>query len=82
MTISGRPFLLHLHHQVELDGFLLPDGRAVVIDDPEYGLTSAAASIADLLRGYGGGHVTWPGPHPTHHLEGCPHDLHPVQDAP
>lgn len=57
--LPGRPIRLHLPHQV-LDGFLLPDGWAVAVDDPEYGLTSAAPSLADLIRGYGGGHVEWP----------------------
>ncbi|MEI5522511.1 hypothetical protein WB388_18070 [Streptomyces brasiliscabiei] len=73
MSDRVRPFLLHLPHQV-LDGFETADGWAVAIDDPEYGLTSAAPTPADLIRGYGGGHIEWPEPDPTHHQhEGGPH---------
>ena len=61
-----RPFRLHLPHQV-LDGFVLADGQAVAVDDPEYGLTSAAPTLADLLRGYGGGRIEWPEHHPAPH---------------
>ncbi|MFM9542295.1 hypothetical protein [Streptomyces turgidiscabies] len=39
-----------------------PDGTAVAVDDPEYGLTSSAPTVDDLVRGYGGGHITWPDP--------------------
>ncbi len=55
MSSIGRPFRLHLPHQV-LDGWELGDGQALVIDDEGYGLTSAA-TLTDLLRGYGGGHI-------------------------
>lgn len=58
-----RVFRLHLRHQVVLDGWVEADGRAVAVDDPEYGLTSSADSPDDLIRGYGGGHITWPGQH-------------------
>lgn len=57
-----RLFRLHLRHQV-VDGWIEPDGRHVTVDDPEYGLTSAAPTAADLIRGYGGGHITWPDQH-------------------
>ncbi|MGW0821806.1 hypothetical protein [Streptomyces sp. NPDC002845] len=64
----GRPFRLHLPHQAVLDGWVEPDGQAVAVDDPDYGLTTSAPTIADLLRGYGGGHITWPDQHdPTPH---------------
>lgn len=64
MTV-GRPFRLHLPHQV-LDGWVLADGQALVIDDGGYGLTSAA-TLPDLVRGYGGGHIEWPEQVPTQH---------------
>ena len=73
MTAQPRPFRLHLPHQV-LDGWLTADGWAVAIDDLEYGLTSAAPTPEDLIRGYGGGHIEWPDDNPTHHQhEGGPH---------
>lgn len=57
-----RPFRLRLPHQV-LDGWELSGGQAVAVDDPEYGLTTAAPTLVDLIRGYGGGHITWPDEH-------------------
>lgn len=71
----GTAFRLHLWHQV-LDGWIAPDGQAVVLDDPEYGLTTSAPTVDDLLRGYGSGHITWPHQHdapPAQH-EGEPGD--------
>ncbi|MFF3891357.1 hypothetical protein [Streptomyces sp. NPDC001914] len=53
----GQPFRLHLPHQV-LDGWELTDRQALVIDDGGHSLTSAATT-ADLIRGYGGGHLEW-----------------------
>jgi hypothetical protein len=49
-----------------LDGWVLADGQALVIDDGGYGLTSAA-TLPDLVRGYGGGHIEWPEQVPTQH---------------
>ena len=73
MTDGARPFRLHLPHGQVLDGFETADGWAVAIDDPEYGLTSAAPTPDDLIRGYGGGHIEWP-EDPTHNQhEGGPH---------
>ncbi|MFJ7049020.1 hypothetical protein ACIQVC_37280 [Streptomyces sp. NPDC101112] len=69
MTGHVRPFRLYLSHQV-LDGWEAPDGLAVAVDDPEYGLTSAAPTLADLIRGYGGGHIEWPEHHTNHQQEG------------
>lgn len=72
---SGTAFRLHLRNQV-LDGWIEPDGQAVALDDPEYGLTTSAPTVDDLLRGYGSGHITWPGRHdapPAQH-EGEPGD--------
>ncbi|WP_330339378.1 hypothetical protein [Streptomyces sp. NBC_00557] len=64
-SVPAVTFRLHLPHQV-LPGFLLPDGWAVAIDDLEYGLTSAAPSLPDLIRGYGGGRLEWPEHDPTY----------------
>ncbi|MCX4974255.1 hypothetical protein [Streptomyces sp. NBC_00620] len=63
---QGRHFHLHLHHHV-FDGWELEDGQALVVDDPIYGLTSAAPTLADLIRGYGGGHIEWPDHDPEQH---------------
>lgn len=57
LTFSiGRPFRLHLSHQV-LDGWELTDRQALVIEAGGHSLTSAAT--ADLIRGYGGGQLEW-----------------------
>ncbi|MEW2631810.1 hypothetical protein AB0903_09155 [Streptomyces sp. NPDC048389] len=56
-----RGFRLHLRHGQILDGAAFPSGRCLVIDDPEFGLASAAASEEDLLRGYPGARIEWPG---------------------
>lgn len=55
-----RGFRLHHNGQV-LDGAEFPSGRTFVIDDPEYGLASAATSMEELLKGYHGARVEWPG---------------------
>ncbi|MCX4993821.1 hypothetical protein [Streptomyces longwoodensis] len=64
-AVPGRPFRLHPRHAV-VDGFLTADGWAVAIDDPEYGLTTAAPSVEDLIRGYGGGRIEWAPDGPQH----------------
>lgn len=53
----GRPFRMHLPHQV-IDGWELAHGQALVIDDGGHSLTSAP-TLADLVRGYGGARTTW-----------------------
>ncbi|WP_055532729.1 hypothetical protein [Streptomyces graminilatus] len=58
----GTVFRLHLRHRV-FDGWIEPGGQAVAIEDPEYGLTTCAPTVEDPLRGYGGGHITWPDQH-------------------
>lgn len=63
---DGRPFRLHLAHRV-FDGWELADGQALALEDPDLGLTAGAASVDDLLRGYGGGRIEWLRPHPTTH---------------
>ncbi|MFF9097601.1 hypothetical protein ACF1AX_31325 [Streptomyces sp. NPDC014802] len=54
-----RGFRLH-HNGRVLDGAEFPSGRVLVVDDPEYGLASAAVSLEELLKGYHGARVEWP----------------------
>jgi crotonobetainyl-CoA:carnitine CoA-transferase CaiB-like acyl-CoA transferase len=56
----ARGFRLHLSHGQVLDGAAFPSGRCLVIDDPEFGLASAAASEEELLRGYPDARIEWP----------------------
>ncbi|REE62155.1 hypothetical protein BX257_4768 [Streptomyces sp. 3212.3] len=56
----ARGFLLHLAHGQVLEGAQFPGGRVVVIDDPQWGLSTMAGSVGELLAGYGGGRVEWP----------------------
>lgn len=74
-----RRFRLHLRHRV-FDGWIEPGGQAVAVDDPEYGLTTSAPTVEDLLRGYGGGHIQWPDEQhhePPEQHEGEPGDRDP-----
>lgn len=48
----ARPFRLVLPGKRVLDGAVFPNGQAVVIDDPEAGLSSGAASLEQLVAGY------------------------------
>lgn len=59
MTAFTQGFRLHLADGRVLDGAAFPSGRAVVVDDPEYGLASAATSLDELLKGYHGARVEW-----------------------
>lgn len=54
-----RGFKLHLRSGDVLDGAAFPSGRAFVVDDPEYGLASAASSVDELLKGYHRARVEW-----------------------
>ncbi|MEU9208506.1 hypothetical protein AB0D27_11265 [Streptomyces sp. NPDC048415] len=56
-----RGFRLHLSDGRYLDGAEFPSGRVYVVDDPEYGLATAATSMDYLLKGYHGARVEWPG---------------------
>ncbi|MFC7909031.1 hypothetical protein [Streptomyces nigra] len=47
----ARPFRIVQGKQV-LDGAVFPNGQAIVIDDPETGLSSGAPTLAQLLTGY------------------------------
>ncbi|MFI6700291.1 hypothetical protein ACIBJC_15160 [Streptomyces sp. NPDC050509] len=60
MDPSVEHFRLHPRYGEPIVGRLLPDGRALVLDDPEYGLVTGAASTEDLVRGYPGSHIEWP----------------------
>lgn len=56
----ARGFRLVQRDGRALDGAAFPSGRAFVLDDSEYGFGTAAASVADLLRGgYHGATVEW-----------------------
>lgn len=55
-----RGFRLH-HNRRIYDGAEFPSGRVYVIDDPEYGLATAATSMEHLLSGYHGARVEWAG---------------------
>ncbi|ELP71020.1 hypothetical protein STRTUCAR8_05556, partial [Streptomyces turgidiscabies Car8] len=48
----ARPFRLVGPGTRALDGVVFPNGQAVVVDDPEQGLSSGAASLEQLLAGY------------------------------
>ncbi|MFG2589077.1 hypothetical protein [Streptomyces sp. NPDC048438] len=59
MTAYARGFRLHVRGRV-LDGAEFPNGRVIVVDDPEWGLCSGARS-ADLLQVcYPGSRIEWP----------------------
>ncbi|MFI7014408.1 hypothetical protein [Streptomyces sp. NPDC050164] len=59
MTGFTRGFKLHLRDGQVLDGAAFPSGRAVVIDDPEYGLATVATSVDELLKGYHRARIEW-----------------------
>lgn len=60
MTGFTRGFRLHLRGGQVLDGAAFPSGRCLVIDDPQFGLASVAASEKELLRGYPDARIEWP----------------------
>ncbi|WP_432247688.1 hypothetical protein ACRAR1_06995 [Streptomyces sanyensis] len=61
----ARGFRLHLYGGEVLHGVQWPDGRALVVDDPEAGLATAAVSVQALLAGgYHGARLEW-APAPT-----------------
>lgn len=55
----ARPFRLHLGHGQVLDGACFPSGKCLVIDDPDFGIASAATTTDDLVRGYPGSRIEW-----------------------
>lgn len=60
MPAFTRGFRLH-HNGRVLDGAEFPSSRTFVIDDPEYGFATIATSMEELLKGYHGARVEWPG---------------------
>ena len=55
-----RGFRLH-HNGRIIHGAEFPGGEVIVADDPQCGLGTAALSLEDLLKGYHGARVEWPG---------------------
>ncbi|WP_432169100.1 hypothetical protein [Streptomyces sp. 1222.5] len=55
-----RGFRLNLTDGRHLDGAEFPSGRVFVLDDPDYGLATAAVSLDELVKGYHGATVEWP----------------------
>lgn len=55
-----RGFRLH-HNGRIIHGAEFPGGEVIVADDPQYGLGTAAQSLEELLKGYHGARVEWPG---------------------
>lgn len=67
VTAYARGFRLHLAHGRVLDGAEFPNGRVIVMDDPEWGLCSGARA-ADLLQaGYPGARIEWSHQTPSEH---------------
>ncbi|WP_329356944.1 hypothetical protein [Streptomyces anulatus] len=56
----ARPFRLVQRHGPALDGAEFPNGRVVLMDDPDWGLCSGARSLDLLLRhGYPDARIEW-----------------------
>ncbi|MFD3654361.1 hypothetical protein [Streptomyces sp. NPDC058620] len=76
MTAFARGFRLHLRHGQVMDGAVFPNGRAIVLDDPEWGLCSGARTIELLQAGYGGARIEWDEQapaEPSQPNKGCEH---------
>ncbi|MGW1813304.1 hypothetical protein ACWCQM_06995 [Streptomyces sp. NPDC002125] len=56
----ARGFRLHLAHGQVLDGAAFPNGRVIVMDDPEWGLCSGASSVDLLTACYPDSRIEWP----------------------
>ncbi|MEU3972370.1 hypothetical protein [Streptomyces bacillaris] len=57
----ARPFRLIQRNGVALDGVQFPNGRAIVLDDPDWGLGTAARTVDLLLaHSYHGARIEWP----------------------
>ncbi|MER8262708.1 hypothetical protein ABT007_00770 [Streptomyces griseus] len=57
----ARPFRLVQRRGPALDGAEFPNGRVVLMDDPDWGLCTGARSLELLLRhGYPGARIEWP----------------------
>jgi hypothetical protein len=55
-----RGFRLRLPHGQVLDGAEFPNGRVIVMDDPEWGLCSGARNADLLTVCYPGSRIEWP----------------------
>ncbi|HET6636801.1 MAG TPA: hypothetical protein VFH77_17420 [Streptomyces sp.] len=60
MSGFTRGFRLHVTGGRVLDGAQFPSGRVLVLDDPEYGLATAATSLEELVKGYPDARAEWP----------------------
>lgn len=60
MTTYAKGFRLHIGHGRVLDGAQFPNGRVIVLDDPEWGLCSGARDVELLTLGYPGSRIEWP----------------------
>ena len=56
-----RGFRLHLASGEIAHGAEFPSGKVLVVDDVDWGLCTAAISLEELLKGYHGARVEWPG---------------------
>ncbi|MET9204087.1 hypothetical protein ABZW38_02795 [Streptomyces bacillaris] len=57
----ARPFRLIQRNGEPLEGAVFPNGRAIVLDDPDWGICSGARTLDLLLaHGYHGARVEWP----------------------
>ncbi|MET4925484.1 hypothetical protein P3L51_24545 [Streptomyces sp. PSRA5] len=52
-------FLFH-HRGDTIPGVVLPSGRAVLIEDEDFGAATVAPTADDLLTSYPGAHIQWP----------------------
>ncbi|MFD9952448.1 hypothetical protein [[Kitasatospora] papulosa] len=59
MTTYARGFRLHLKGGRVLNGAEFPGGQVVVMDDPEWGLTTGARSADLLTSGYPDSRIEW-----------------------
>ncbi|MEV3995784.1 hypothetical protein AB0K62_08840 [Streptomyces halstedii] len=72
----ARGFRLVQRDGHALDGAVFPSGHAFVLDDPEYGLVTVAASVEDLLRGgYHGARIEWTDQAPAEHCGHQPSEV-------
>ncbi|MYR37415.1 hypothetical protein GTX14_13020 [Streptomyces sp. SID4944] len=61
MSAYARPFRLIQRTGEPLDGAEFPNGRVVVMDDPDWGICSGARTLDLLLaHGYHGARIEWP----------------------
>ncbi|MFE4649310.1 hypothetical protein [Streptomyces sp. NPDC056707] len=86
MSQFVRGFRLHLKHGRVLDGAEFPNGRVIVMDDPEWGLCSGARTAGLLTVGYPDSRIEWAedgGAEASEPLDEAPAEMAPLahQDA-